>query len=104
MDNPETMITLGIQDTGQISVRENRRTNQEWTIQRQGLNRNRQSRDNGSTGYTRHRTNKRQRKPKDQSGMDNPETMVALGTQDTGQISVRENRRINREWTIQRQW
>ena len=27
--------------------------------------------------------------------MDNPETMVALGTQDTGQISVRENPRIN---------
>ena len=40
---------------------------------------NRQSRDNGRTGYTRHRTNKRQRKPKDQSGMDNPETMVTLG-------------------------
>jgi hypothetical protein len=36
--------------------------------------------------------------------MDNPETMVGLGTQDTGQISVRENRRTNQEWTIQRQW
>jgi hypothetical protein len=55
-------------------------------------------------GYTRHRTNTRLRKPKDQSGMDNPETMVALGTQDTGQISVRENPRINQEWIIQRQW
>jgi hypothetical protein len=65
---------------------------------------NGQSRDNGSTGYTRHRTNRRQRKPKDQSWMDNPETMVALGTQDIGQISVRENRRTNQEWTIQRQW
>jgi hypothetical protein len=45
-------------------------------------------------------TNKRQRKPKDQSGMDNPKTMVALGTQDTGQISVRENRRTNQEFML----
>ena len=52
---------------------------------------NGQSRDNGSTGYTRHRTNKCQRKPKNQSEMENPETMVALGTQGTGQISFREN-------------
>jgi hypothetical protein len=29
MDNPEKMITLGIQDTGQISVRENLRTKHE---------------------------------------------------------------------------
>jgi hypothetical protein len=34
MDNPETLATLGVQDTGQINVRENRRGNQEWTIQR----------------------------------------------------------------------
>jgi hypothetical protein len=26
--------------------------------------------------------------------MDNPETLVTLGTQDTGQINVRENRRL----------
>ena len=32
MDNPETLTTLGTQDTGQINVRENRRDNQEWTI------------------------------------------------------------------------
>jgi hypothetical protein len=70
----------------------------------EGLIRNRESRDNGRTGYTRHRTNTRLRKPKDQSGMDNPETMVALGTQDTGKISVRENPRTNQEWIIQRQW
>ena len=86
MDNPGTMVALGTQDTRQISVR-----------QSEGAIRNVQSRDNGSTWYKRHRTNKRQRKPKNQSGMYNPETMVALGTQDTGQIRVRENRRTNQE-------
>jgi hypothetical protein len=39
MDNPEKLPTLGTQDTGrrktkQINARENRRDNQEWTIQR----------------------------------------------------------------------
>ena len=36
--------------------------------------------------------------------MDNPETLATLGTQDTGQINVRENRGGNKEWTIQRRW
>ena len=35
MDNPETLSSLGTQDTGQINLRENREGNQEWTIQRQ---------------------------------------------------------------------
>ena len=34
--------------------------------------------------------------------MDNPETLATLGTQDRGQINVRENREDNLEWTIQR--
>ena len=34
--------------------------------------------------------------------MDNPETLAALSTQDTGQINVKENRGDNQEWTIQR--
>ena len=39
--------------------------------------------------------------------MNNPEKLARLGTQDTGrrktkQINVRENRRGNQEWTIQR--
>jgi len=36
--------------------------------------------------------------------MDNPETLAKLGTQDTGQINVRENRRGSQEWAIQRHW
>ena len=34
MNNPETLVTPGTQNTGQIKVRENQRGNQEWTIQR----------------------------------------------------------------------
>ena len=37
-----------------------------------------------------------------QSRMNNPETLETQDTQDTGQIKVRENRRGNQEWTIQR--
>ena len=39
--------------------------------------------------------------------MDNPETLATLGTQTQDkakQINVRENRRGNQEWTIQRHW
>jgi hypothetical protein len=36
--------------------------------------------------------------------MNSPETLATLGTQDTGQINVREHRRGNQEWTIQRRW
>jgi hypothetical protein len=32
--------------------------------------------------------------------MDNLEKQATLGTQDTGQIKVRENREGNHEWTI----
>ena len=46
MDNPETLATLSIQDTGQINARVN------WWG-------NGQSRDTGNIEYTRHRTNKR---------------------------------------------
>ena len=53
--------------------------------------------------------NKRERKPKGQSRMDNPEKLATLGTQDTGQrqtqqINVRENRSSNQEWTTQRNY
>jgi hypothetical protein len=46
-DNLEKLATLGRQDTGQINVREYRRGNEKG-----------QSRQAGSIGYTRHRTNK----------------------------------------------
>ena len=36
--------------------------------------------------------------------MDNPETLSSLGTQDTGQINLRENREGNQKWTIQRNY
>ena len=45
---------------------------------------------------------KRQGKPKWQSEKDNPETPATYGTQDTGQINVREYQRGNQKWTIQR--
>ena len=59
-----------------INVRENRRGNQEWTIQR-------------NWKHWVHKTkakkaNERQRKPKGQSRMDNAEKLPTLGTQDTG--------------------
>ena len=60
--------------------------------------------NNRDTGNIGHRTNKRQRKTKGQSRMNNTETLATFDTQDTGQIYVRENRRGNQEWTIQRDW
>jgi hypothetical protein len=42
--------------------------------------------------------------PKGQSQMDNPEKLATYGTQDTGQINVREYQRGNHKWTIQRNW
>jgi hypothetical protein len=64
-DNPETLATLGTQDTGR-----------------------RQSGDNGNIVYTRHRTKTIMRnwqhwvhKTQDE---DNHETLATLGTQDTG--------------------
>ena len=62
MGNPETLVTLGTQDTGQRLEKI------------QGQIKNRQSRDTGNIGYTRHRT------------------------------KVRENPRANQEWAIQRHW
>ena len=34
MENPEKLSTLSTQDIGEINVRENRMSNQEWAIQR----------------------------------------------------------------------
>ena len=97
MDNPETLTTLGTQVT--------------WGRKqtKQGAIRNGQSRDSGNIGYTSHvrtKTNKSRgnqewtihrlwqhwvhksredenKQNKGQSGMDNPQTLAALGTQVT---------------------
>ena len=52
-------------------------SNQEWTIQRHWQH------WLHKTQHEDKQTNKRQRKPKGQSRMDNSETLAALGTQDT---------------------
>jgi len=79
MDNPETLTTLGTQDTWQ-----------------------RQSRDTDNIGYTRHRTKTIQRhwqhwvhKTHDK---DNPETLTTLGTQDTWQRQSKQTQhsKLNR--------
>jgi len=36
--------------------------------------------------------------------MNNAYKLTTFGTQDLEQIKVRENRRGNQEWTIQRHW
>lgn len=38
-------------------------------------------------------TNKRERKPKEQSGMENPDTLATLGTQETGRRQAKQNTR-----------
>ena len=48
MNHPETQVTPGTQNRGQINVRENQR----------GI-KNEPSRETGNIGYTKHRTNKR---------------------------------------------
>ena len=106
MDKPDTLATLGTHDTGQtvggkINGRENRRDNREWTIQRHQQHQihKTQERLGGKSMVKKTAGNK----------MANPETLATLGTQDTGQtvcgkINGRENRRGNRDWTIQRHW
>ena len=44
------------------------------------------------------------RTPKGKSRTDNPEKLATLGTQNRGQINVREHQRGNQELTIQRNW
>jgi hypothetical protein len=84
MNNPETSVTLGTQDTGQhVDSRYIRFTLYNSTCflltcikicQRRAQN-----------GFLILLVNKRYRQPKWQSRTDNPETSATLGTQDTGQ-------------------
>ena len=82
-DNPEELTTQGTQDTGQINVREYRRDNKKG-----------QSRETGNIGYTRHRTLEN---TEGTMKKDNPEKLATQGTQNTGQINVREYRRDNKK-------
>ena len=83
MDNPETLARLGTQDTkqtvGSKQTRENRRVNQEWTIQIHWQDWVHKTQNSLQV------VNRLQRKPKWQPRMDNPETLARLGTQDTEQ-------------------
>jgi hypothetical protein len=79
MGNPETLVTLATQNTGQRLEKT------------QGQIKNGQYRDTGNIGYTRHRENVRE----------NPRANQEWAIQRT---KVRENTRTNEEWTIQRHW
>jgi hypothetical protein len=89
MGNPEILVTLATQGTGQRLEKT------------QGQINNGQSRDTGSIGYTRHKTKVRE----------NPRQIKSGQSRDTGNIGytghrtkVRENPRTNPEWVIQRHW
>ena len=80
-ENPEKLATLDIQETRKINVREYLKGNEKE-----------QSRKTGNIGYTRDKTNKRQRIPKGKC-----KRTILINwqhrVQDAGQIKVREYRR-----------
>ena len=85
-DNPEKLATLGTQDTGQIHVREYRKGNEKKTIQR-------------NWQHWVHKTQDKYMLENTQGVMkkDNPEKLATYGTQDTGQIHIREYPRGNKK-------
>ena len=87
MDNPEKLATQSTQDKYMLETTE-------------GAIKNGQSRETGK--HRVHKINICQRQPKGQSKMDNPEKLANIGY--TRQINVRDNRRGNQKWTIQRNW
>ena len=93
MDNPETLATLGTQETGrsqrkQINIRENRSDNQEWTIQRHWQNwaHKTQDEDNPETLATL-----------GTQDVDNPETLATLGTQGVDKQNTTQHRKLKNE-------
>ena len=90
MNNPETVVRLGTQDTGGRQTKH--KPNHE------------QSRNSGKIGHTRYRNNPgRLDKQNTNRIMNNPETVVRLGTQDTGGRQTKH--KPNHEQSIhKKQW
>ena len=83
MDNPETLATLSTHKTQKYNTK--------------GAIKNGQSWDTSNIEYTQ---DTRSIIPKEQSRMDNPETLATLGIQDTRNIIPKEQSRMDNPETL----